>query len=345
MVMCKKFSLFDRCSIAATFLVVLLFSPVSSYAYDGPVFNQLKATGLQIGVRTYISAKSTTIKMSKDLVRIHYELENVEKTDLTPYLYFPVPAIRTLHAGNHAAFAQPLNNNPVRFDAKVNGTSIDFQTQQQALYLGLDISDKLKAAGLPLFPFGSELNKSIETLSPVTRRDLFDQGIVSHWGPHWALMTTHYWRQNFPAEKTQNIEISYKPVFGEFIDSFLRMGEKIVLTLEEENPDYLCMTKAQREELNARFTHPKIEDGDRPYTIFPISFNLVNVNKQYGSIGNLSFQIETKNTGDIVSVCGGNFKKTGPKLHEWKSDSADEVSNMKIFIMELDKKFKKDSKD
>jgi len=332
------------CLITVAFLFALLFSPISSHAYDGPVLIKLKATGLQIGVRPNIPAQSTTIKMSKDLVNIRYELKNVGEKDLTSYLYFSLPAIQPRHADNRAAFAQPLGDNPVRLDVKVNGEAIDFQTQQRAVYMGLDISDKLRASGLPLSPFGSDLTKAMKALSSKTLSDLSDQGIVSHWGASWDLMTTHYWRQDFPAKQTQNIEISYKPVFGMFVDSFLKMGDKIVLGLEAENSDFLCMTKAQKMELNARFAHAKTEEGDRPYTIFPIIFDLVNVNKQYGSIGKLSFQIETKNPGDIVSVCGGDFKKTGPKNFEWKSEVADEYSNMKIFILELDKKYEESSK-
>jgi Domain of unknown function (DUF4424) len=330
--------LFRACLIFGIVVTVSFITPQSTRAYDGVVRNQLQATGLQIAQNNDITEKSTQIIMTRSLIKMSYRLVNVGHKDIGSYLYFRLPTIPSNHGGNSTAYAQPLGNNPLRFKVTVNGAPIDHETSQYALHQGLDVTQTVKASGLPLAPFGDDLMKGLKALSAKKKLHLLERGIVKHRGVAWQLQTTHFWRQNFPVGKEMNIEISYRPVYGQFVDSLIFIQDKISFGLEEPNYDFLCLSDKQKAQVKALFVALGTKEYVEPYTISHISFDLAKIRAWIASIANLNFTIKAKNKGDIISICGGDFKKTGPTEYEWKTKPSDHKRKMKIYFLELNEK-------
>ncbi|MFH0341639.1 MAG: DUF4424 family protein [Chromatiales bacterium] len=93
-----------------------------------------------------------------------------------------------------------------------------------------DVSDLVKASGLPLFmpEEADSTSAMIEALPADKIRSLYDRGIVSdrviregvihmNYSPLWRYQSVYEWQQSFPPGTT-TVEVSYRPLTGESDD-------------------------------------------------------------------------------------------------------------------------------
>ena len=136
----------------------------------------------------------------------------------------------------------------------MNGKAVTPSVYSRVSALGVDRTDTVRAAGLPLNPASFEMGEALRNLAPETIDQLHRLGllVVEDWGiqPAWQFETSFYWEMTFPAGEEVLVEHSYQPVvgFGSFGDFQL------------DDPTYLeryCMDESFHRRCRAT-------DGNRP---------------------------------------------------------------------------------
>ena len=318
-----------RFAVAATAAALC----TTALAYDGPVYVQVPAPLLKLSRDTEVNPQETIIRLSRERVEVEYRLTASEK-DAVRYLYVPVGTVDNEHSDNRPAFSGDPATDPLGLKVTLDGEPIPFETAARATMEGVDISAILRNAGVPLTPFGDKTADAVARLAPAARLDLEERGALTKWGALWTLDTTYWRRHTFIAGKAGTLKLAYKPVFGAHIDSLLMMRGKLVYSLEEQKLDFLCLKPDQLAEIRNRFRARKSERPFRPYRIYNIPMKLENANPQYGSIYGLTFTVDMRRPGDILTSCGGKFKRSGPAQYTWKEDFAEETPDLKLFFLE-----------
>jgi hypothetical protein len=306
----------------------------TAMAYDGPIYLALTAPLLKIPTSQTLIPRATAIHLSRDKVELRYRFESLAKETATYHLYLPLAPIDAGYAGNEEAFGPDLLADPLGLAATMNGAPLAFTTNPRATFLGLDVTDRLKGASLPLAPFGDGTAAALKSLSKEARADLAERGIVTYGVPNWQVELTYSAKQAFGPGEFADLAMSYRPIFGVHIESLIEMDGKLVYGLDATSIDFLCLTTEQLAEITARFAARTNEEPYRPYKIYSIDMKLENANPQYGWIADMTFTVDMRKPADILASCGGHFVKTAQTRYEWKDGSDEEVPNLKLFFLE-----------
>jgi len=320
--------------LACAALAAAIMHPRAGAAYDGPVHNALPAPLLQMAVNGEINAEAIGVFLTRDRLEISYRLRSVVEKPVRYWMYLPVPPIGREHRDNARAFAGDVAIDPLGLRATWGGNRLDFASGVRATFLGLDVTDGLQRAGLPLAPFGPVTAAAIKALPQSAREDLRGRGILSHWGPMWRLETTYHAGVLFEPGGPLDLRLQYSPVFGTKVESIMQISGELVYGLDGSKIDFLCLTPEQIASIENRFRAGRGRDPYRPYVIRHIEIGLENLNPQFGSIAKLEFTVEMQGPDDILAACGGDFRTIGPKLRQWRARFAGENRALKLYFLE-----------
>jgi hypothetical protein len=115
--------------------------------------------------------------------------------------------------------------NPVGLSIVAGGAPVAPRVILRADALGIDRSAEIKAAGLPLTPFGADSDKALKAMKPDQLLKLSDLGLISppeadqpaaQSVADWTLSVTHAWDQSFAPGKSADIVLSYKPATAQY---------------------------------------------------------------------------------------------------------------------------------
>lgn len=301
-------------------------------------------TGGLIFVRTdTVAMESEDLYISPEEVRVAYKFRNISEADVESVVAFPMPDIEANPYAN-VSIPDMASDNFLDFTVTVDGKPLEPTLDQRAFAAEVDVTDELKAAGIPLLPFGEAAEEALEKLPPETRADWISRGIVmidtydvgegmkDHTIPFWTLKSTYWWKMSFPKGQEIDVRHTYKPSVGAtvgltFVTDGAVGGEQRDLYRRK-----YCMDGAfERAVQNAV---DAAEENVTPYYENWISYVLTTGGNWAANIGKFKLTIDKGKADSLVSFCGEGVKKTGPTTFEMTAEDFYPQKDIEILILE-----------
>lgn len=278
---------------------------------------EIGAGGLVLAQSYSIEMQSEILHISMDEVRVDYVFRNQSDHDVETVVAFPMP---DMEMSPYWEVAVPkLEDNFLGFTVTVDGEAIAPQLQQRAYAAGVDVTDKVLAAGLPLAPIGDFDGLDVSGLTDAQIDDLVTWGIVIVEGAgedrqvsaNWTLKSAYWWRMAFPAGKDVTVEHSYTPAIGGAAGLFV-LGDG---TRTQPHPYY-----AGKYCVDDGFMAAVRKKADQGYSERWLSYVLSSGANWLGPIGTFRLIVDKGAPDNLVSFCGEGVKKTGPTTFEMDMD-------------------------
>jgi hypothetical protein len=167
----------------------------------------LGAGGLVLTKSADIRMASEDLTISPKRVRVRYTFINDSNRTIDTIVAFPLPDVDNYELAE-SPVGTTTNKTPnfVGFRLKVDGRTVVARVEEKAIYNGNDVSDAVRAQGLPLnIVIGGGYEK-LEKLSPTARASLLKADLIDGDAPDaihakWTTTTKFWWHQRFPAGK------------------------------------------------------------------------------------------------------------------------------------------------
>jgi hypothetical protein len=288
--------------------VALMLSAASARANDATA--ELGVGGLQMVYNSAIEVISEDLYVSPDEVRVLYHFRNITKEPVTATVAFPLPALDgTFYEDLWLDLADPNAENYVDFTVTVNGEPLTPSVYSRATALGVDRTDVLRAAGLPLNP-AAYMADELNNLSPATLTELHRLGllVVEPWGiqPSWRLETSFYWEMTFPPGEDVVVEHSYRPVVGYGFFGDYQLDDATYLDRYCMDDDFIA---GARRMMGADPDFAELDERRIEYLLTPAA-------NWASPIGTFHLTVDKGDTNAIVSFCGTGVTKTSPTTFE-----------------------------
>jgi hypothetical protein len=298
------------------------------------------ATGGLIFVRNdKIEMRSEDLFISTEEIRVSYKFFNRSDQDVTVHVAFPMPDVRQTEQDVALPSSDPVNL--LDFMTRVNGRPVRAEVEQRAFVGETEHTTLLRELRLPLAPHVSGTNKALDALPKTKQEELLrlklveieeydaGRGMERHLAARWALRTTFYWQQTFPANKETVIEHRYKPSVGMSVGTGLAIPQDPAETALEDFKRKYCIEKslvdavmrAQRGDLTPRYGEQRVE------------YILKTGANWSGPIRDFRLVVDKGDTKNLVSFCGDGVKKIGPTRFEIRKTNFTPEGNLAVLIL------------
>ena len=307
----KRFVLILACGAAAALVPAALADDSSA---------MLGAGGIVLTKNADIRMASEDLAISPTSVRVHYTFVNDGKKDIDTIVAFPLPDVDN-YEYSESAIGDTRDTTPnfVGFELSIDGTKITPTAEERAIYKGKDVTDKVRAAGLPLNIVVGHGYEKLEKISPAVRAALVKAGLIDN-DPgdqvhaKWLTRTKFWWHMKFPAGKTVTVDHTYQPVTGRTFFTTYALSTKAELAGYVK--DY-CLDNSTKAAIRAGFAAMKKPDADGMFNQSTTEFVIVTANNWKGPIGRFHLTVDKLKPGNILSMCwAGDLDKTGPTKFE-----------------------------
>jgi hypothetical protein len=304
---------------------------------------QLATGGLIFVHNDDVEMRSEDLFISAGEVKVRYRFFNKTDRDVRVLIAFPMPEIK---AEQEVTLALPSDDpvNTLAFSTLVNGQPVKTQVEQRVMAAGIDRTQYLRDLGLPLAPHLGTTNDALDRLPREKWDDLVRLGLAEigeydvgkgpqkHLSARWALHTTFYWEQVFPAKTETVIEHRYKPSVGETAGTALG-GRNI----EREGwfkayERKYCLDKSFHAAV-ARARQAAPEDNGAPFSEERIDYILKTGANWSGPIGEFRLVVDKGHPDNLVSFCGQGVKKISPTQFEMVKKNFRPEGNLSVLIL------------
>ncbi|GES50270.1 hypothetical protein Rhsp01_31450 [Rhizobium sp. NBRC 114257] len=304
---------------------------------------ELKTGGLAYVRTGDISMDQEKLFISPEQVRVDYVFENMSDKDVESVVAFPMPDIKgdidsMVDAGNVDS------DNFLGFTVTQGGKAITPILQQRVSVAGVDMTDELKAHGVPLLPLSKAATDAVaklpvDVLEDWTARGLIaddeydadGQGMKHHPTPMWTLHTTYWWRTKFPAKARIAVEHRYKPsVGGTVAITFAGDEDYQKQQLQNYRAKY-CLDEAFLK--TAVKLAAAADKGGRGYTESWISYVLTTGANWSGPIKHFELTVDKGSPENYISFCGTNVKKIGATTFQMTAQDFYPEHDLEILIL------------
>ncbi|ENN89037.1 hypothetical protein RHSP_02106 [Rhizobium freirei PRF 81] len=322
-----------------TALLAMLAAP----ALANDTMAELRTGGLAYVRSGDISMAQEKLFISPAEVRVDYVFENTSDKEVESIVAFPMPDIKgdvdsTVDAGDVEA------DNFLGFTVTQDGKAITPTLQQSVTVAGVDMTDELKAHGVPLLPLSSAAMDAAarlpaDVLEDWTARGLITddeydndgQGMKHHPTPMWTLHTTYWWRTKFPAKAKIAVQHRYKPsVGGTVAITFAGEEEYQTQQLQAYRGRY-CLDEAFLK--TATKLAAAADKGGRTYTESWISYVLTTGANWSGPIKHFELTVDKGSPDNYISFCGKDVKKIGPSSFQMTAQDFYPERDLDILIL------------
>ena len=306
--------------LLTTAIAAAAISPTATVLANDSVA-ELGAGGIVLARTGIVSIERERLFISLDQVRVDYEFVNNSRSAVKTLVAFPMPDYT---ASPFEAVSLPVEaaDNFMDFSVSVDGNPVSTNLQQRAFAGGIDVTDQLKTAGVPLLPNDPGVKAALAALDSASVEALVNAGIVVfdeydagngpvvEIAPVWTLKSAYWWEMEFPPGKVVRVHHEYRPGVGgsaglSFVD-------------QDGNPGYSYKAYQQKYCIEDGFFPAasrlvqKNSDGGFGYTESWISYVLTTGANWAGTIRNFELVIDKGTKQNLVSFCGSNVEKTGP---------------------------------
>lgn len=298
--------------------------------------------GLILGRTDAVFMDREDLFISMEEVRVDYVFENRSDKDVESIVAFPMPDIAA------SVYTMPMlpddtSDNFLGFEVTIDGQKVEPKLEQRAFAVGVEITDDLKANGVPINPFTDPAAAALEKLPESVAADWVDRGIIvidsydegegmKHVRtPSWTLKSTYYWTSKFPKNKPVNVSHRYKPSVGASagLSFYYDKG------FQEPYSDYqhkYCIDEAFEKAI--RKAADKNPDGYPQFSENRLHYVLTTGgNWALGTIGEFHLTVDKGDEKNIVSFCGKGVKKTGPTTFELTESQYYPARDIEVLIL------------
>ncbi|MFZ2101820.1 MAG: DUF4424 domain-containing protein [Oricola sp.] len=314
-------------SLAAAGAALLLALTAPAVANDTTA--EIGAGGLVYGRNDVVAIADETLYLSIEKVRVDYVFRNNADYDVETVVAFPMPDI-VMDPFSDISIPR-LDDNFMGFTVEVDGQPIQPELQQRAWAYGIDVTDVLTAAGLPVTPldeYGDGLDSSHltqEQIADLVARGMvlathdpetgqYEQGLT----PVWTLKSAYWWRMKFPAKAEIKVHHEYTPAVGGTVDVYFAEDEGKDQLKQYE--DRYCIDDSFLSALRKRQEEEKAKSG-YGFTQRWLSYVLSTGGNWGEPIGHLRIIVDKGSAENLVSFCGEGVKKTGPTTFEMEKEN------------------------
>jgi hypothetical protein len=298
---------------AALALGLLVIAPAAARTPFEPTV-ELPAGGLVFNLQQHeLVLERKDVVLGIDKVRITYVVRNPHAEDRALPTAFPMPEIdmASLEGAIAAIPAyDPANpTNFVGFWTMIDGVAVEPDVDVRAKSIGhIDVTESLRAAKIPLFPFAPELDEALLATPRDVREDLVRRGVLKAVNgdlePAWKLETVFHWSTTFPAGRAATIQHGYRPVVG--------VTQWTEARAEKFAKDY-CVSSD-----DVRALTQKASEG-KPPAVYLLHYHPPHNSWLEGRAAAYSLTLEKPEAGSIVASCRTGLRASGLELR------ADEV--------------------
>lgn len=302
---------------------------------------ELRAGGLHLIRSDVIDMVSEDLFVSTGEIRVTYVYRNTSRADVTTRVAFPLPDIRWEFGEAPVDLPNPSSPNFVDFRTSVDGNDIPLDVEMRAvLDSGLDVTERVKAAGLPFHVTSFEAWDKAQTSLPLAlANQLRDEGVIwldldpdtgeiAYLRPAWTLKTTFHRMQTFPAGRDVVVEHVYKPVVGGSVGaSYIYAGVDERAAIKA---DY-CIDA----DFDAALDRMKRSAGDdQMISERTLGYVLTTGANWARPIGSFRLTIEKDAPDQIITLCAEGLQKTGPVRFEMTRTDFTPQDDIRIMMLQ-----------
>ena len=310
---------------AAAFMLV---AGVAAPALANGVISEFPAGGLVFKEAANIAIAREDLYLSIRQIKVHYVYRSDAKATETHTIGFPMPQVPLDggpdYLGGTDAEALGDMRNYMDFQVSVNGKLLEAKLHEFAWLDGVDVSETLKAAGVPLIPSNEEGQPDLAKLDRKVIDELVQKGIFrtyegsEYLEPAWLYQTVYEWQQDFAPGQTE-VEISYVPLNGYPGD----IGQTYEGGGEYDDPAYVKERTEQYCIDDAVIRAIKKHDPKGTYEVVTQGYVTTTGNFWKGPIEEFNLIVGKHDTGegmkdaDLVAFCPLVAKKINATQFQW----------------------------
>jgi len=324
------------------FAIVLLLAAAAVPARANDSTAELATGGLQFVRNEAVEMRAEDLFISAAEIRVRYRFFNKTSSDVTVHVAFPMPEIRIEHPDQNVSVPTDDPVNFLGFVTRVNGAPVATQAEQHVFAGGVERTATLRGLGVPLAPHLQSTNKALDRLPRSKRDEIVKMGLAEieeydvgkgmekHLAARWALRTTFYWQQTFPARKETAIEHRYKPSVGGTVQTAL--GASFART-EPWHAEMLRKYCIEPNIIRALERARRGKDEGAPYGEERIEYILKTGANWSGPIGDFRLVVDKGDKDNLASFCGEGVKKIGPTQFEMRKKDFTPEGNFAVLIL------------
>jgi hypothetical protein len=320
---------------------LLALAAVPALAND--TMAELKTGGLAFVQTPDVEMTREALFISPTEIRVDYVFTNSSDKDVTGLVAFPMPDIGGDPYAN-IAIDDFDTDNYLAFTASQDGKTVAVNLQQRAYAMTIDISEDLKAQGIPLLPYAKATKEALKALPEDVAADWIARGLIfidtydddgtgmkDYRTPLWSLKSVYWWRTTFPAGKEVKVEHRYKPSVGgtvgiSFLEEGKAKGERYEGYAKRYCLDDSIVRRAEQAEKDMQAGKPYLTESW-------ISYILTTGANWSGPIKDFSLTVDKGAAENLVSFCGEGVKKTGPTTFEMKAKDFSPDKDINILLL------------
>ncbi len=319
-----------------------LFLALTGAAAANDTSAELGAGGLVYARSDEVSIERETLFLSIEKVTVDYMFKNNADYDVETVVAFPMPDIEMDPYGNVAI--PSFDDNFLGFTVEADGQPIRPELLQRAFDNGVDVTDLLVDAGLPVSPLGyydrdidladlpqETIAEFVERGMVIAQYDPDRQAFVEPVEPKWTLRSAYWWRMTFPANSEVSVHHEYTPAVGGTVDVFFLDNAELAAEYEDKyctDAYFVKGLKRRQAEAKAR--------GEYGYTERWLSYVLTTGANWAGRIKHFRLIVDKGSVDNLVSFCATGVEKTGPTTFQveiedfWPEDDLDVLFATKV---------------
>ena len=309
---------------------------------------ELRTGGLVFVRSDAIEMEEEDLFISMDEIRVDYVFRNRTEEDVRSIVAFPMPEIPS---SPYTMVATPWlgedvtpGDNIFGFSVEIDGTPVEPNLEMRASAAGLDVTEELLAAGIPVNHLAHGIDAQLAELDDATKADWIARGMlhhdfyedddtrVDHYWPLWSLRATYWWWSTFPGDARMRVSHRYTPsVGGTAGASFLENdGTPGGYDLEGYQRRYCLEGSFLRALENAA----RQSGADYPpFSEAWISYVLTTGGNWAGTIGRFTLTVDKGAPENFISFCGEGVEKIGPTTFRMVKEDFYPARDLEFLIM------------
>lgn len=312
-----------RLLLTASLIIVLAAS--AARANDSSA--ELATGGLVFVRNDAIELRAEDLYISTAEIRVAYRFFNKTDHDVTVQVAFPLPEIKIEHMDENISLPTDDPVNVFGFTTKVNGQPVRTKVEQRVTAKGIDRTQMLRDLGIPLAPHLMSTNEALDKLPRAQWNTLLKAGLAEieeydvgkgmhkHLSARWALNTTFYWEQTFPANAETVITHRYRPSVGATVQTSIGASYAETEEIAAYKRKY-CMDDAF---MAAVRQAPRAADNNYPpFSEERIDYILSTGANWSGPIRDFRLVVDKGRPDNLVSFCGEGVRKISPTQFEMR---------------------------
>lgn len=290
--------------------------------------------GLTLTRSQDIRMDSEVLRISRDRISVDYVFTNTSAVDVDTLVAFPLPDVENGIEKLPYDFKGELD-----FKTTIDGRPAQLDIVEKATFKGRDVTQRLRAAGLPIMPVHETFDPLVNRLAPEVRQGLIADGLIADggsdgsqtlWDAFWTVSTSVTRRQVFPAGRSVAVSHSYKPflggsVGGRFDRTWRREADFAKVRAEHCIDDTFMKGFDKRTKGGAAQTYSEVW----------IDYVLTSGANWKGPIGDFRMLIDKGNADALVSFCADGVKKVAPTVFEVAKKNFTPTRDVKVLIIDF----------